>query len=158
MEAMSNTDTEADCNVLPLQEYKKCAGSHNEIRETKINLLSYGGSKIKALVDLNVRAILGLEARVKLKSIDRVNSLEISELSAKPNIISLSGIFKSKEDVLNNYSSVFNGLGVFPMEYSMKLKDNAIPKVFPIRTVPHSLLNQYKISLDKLEKQGEILL
>jgi len=53
-------------------------------------------------------------------------------------------------DVLDNYSTVFTGLGNIPDEYSIQLKPNAIP----VTNVPHrisiNIQDKLKCELDRL--------
>lgn len=169
-------DTGADCNVLPVQIYKECAGSDNILQETKVGLSSYGGSPIAVLgktkfvcvikgnkvlleffvVNMNCKAILGLEACVALNLVERVNdeNNKVLMLSSENSQQSIS--FTSKQDLIIKYRTNFSGLGTFPMEYKIRLNDNAVPKIFPPRRIPHNLLPQYKLALDSLEKQGVI--
>ena len=58
----------------------------------------------------------------------------------------------SKEEVLAEYNNVFSGLGYIG-DYKIELKEEAIPKQDPPRSVPVALRDEFKAKLDELEKQ-----
>jgi hypothetical protein len=62
----------------------------------------------------------------------------------------------TKEQVLNTYSSVFNGIGKLPGELEIQLRDNLTPVVHPPRRVPIAIRDKLKIELDRMESLGII--
>ena len=82
--------------------------------------------------------ILGLKALTQLNLVQRINAIHINT--------------KQKPNLLDNYKDVFQGVGQLPGEYSIKLKENAEPVVYPVRRVPESIKLKLKESLDNMVK------
>ncbi|CAI6370305.1 unnamed protein product [Macrosiphum euphorbiae] len=147
-------DTEAQLNVMPLKEFKKL---NKNLEKSSVVIKSFGGFKIESLekvkvnlknskneistyfevVNYNDLLILGLKDCIKLnyeiKEVNEINSC------------------KTEKDVfLQKYNDIFNGLGKFPEKISIKVKDDANPKIFPPRRVPYKIVNKLKETLDKM--------
>ena len=60
--------------------------------------------------------------------------------------------FTSK--IKQKYSDLFTGIGNMHTEINIKLKDNAIPYVAPIRRVAHALQEPLRLELEKLVDEG----
>ena len=161
-------DTGAEVSVLPLTTLRKC-NLENQLKPTKVCLVSYGSSDFKikpegkvsflckangneAWVDFvvvnvdNQLPLLGLTACLALKLIKRLASI-----SQGPYVT-----FNSLNDVTKKYKSVFDGLGEFPKEHHITLKNDAVPHIQPPRRVPRALYDRLKIKLEQLEAQGVI--
>ena len=64
---------------------------------------------------------------------------------------------KEEQSVLEHFSSIFEGLGKFEGDYTVKLQDNAKPfAVITPRRVPIPLLETVRKELDRIEKMGVI--
>ncbi|XP_057662269.1 uncharacterized protein K02A2.6-like [Diorhabda carinulata] len=165
--AVDTVDTGAQCNILPAKILRMVAPSAL-IKPQQIDLTAYGGARIdvKGSTELNCkirgencilkflivnaegRPILGLKSSLNLNLIQTVNSMNYSNNLP---------LFSSKEDAINKYKTVFEGLGTFPGEpYKFTLKPDANPCVFPARRIPKSLLPEFQNLLNRLEKQGVI--
>ncbi|XP_031334069.1 uncharacterized protein K02A2.6-like [Photinus pyralis] len=156
-------DTGAEVSVLPvniLETLPKC-----RIEKSNVSLVSYGSTKFKitpvgeaelkckvnkyvcnikfVIVDTRDQMpLLGLQDCIRLHLIKRVDELQAS--------------FKSSEDVVNRFPSVFQGLGTFPNKHHITLNENVSPTVAPIRRVPQILHNRLKLKLEELEKSNSI--
>ena len=64
----------------------------------------------------------------------------------------LSEVFKCEME--SEYPELLKGIGCMDAEISIKLKEDAIPHVEPIRHVPHAMQELPKMELDKLCKEG----
>ena len=62
----------------------------------------------------------------------------------------------SKEQILETYKDVFEGLGTFSTPYEIQLKADAKPSIQPTRTVPYPKQAKLKELLDKMTTQGII--
>ena len=51
-----------------------------------------------------------------------------------------------------NYKGVFVGIGKFPIEHEIKLKDNCVPVVRPPRRIPFKFRDLVKKKLDDMEQ------
>uniref|UniRef100_A0A2S2PCF5 RNA-directed DNA polymerase n=1 Tax=Schizaphis graminum TaxID=13262 RepID=A0A2S2PCF5_SCHGA len=152
-------DTGSDVNLLTLNDFNliknNCPYKKLVVNRQPINLLAYGGSNINTYftVDLKVKlrekeyilnfvivenhckAILGLHSCINLGLINKVENVD--------KILSLN-------DVLENYSTVFTGLGNFPDKYSIQLKPDAIPVTNVPHRVPINIQDKLKCELDRL--------
>lgn len=90
-----------------------------------------------AVVDINCQPLLGLDACSKLNLIKRVDNLKTG---------------CSKEEIIEEYSDVFKGMGKMPFLHKIEIKEGAIPVVNSPRRVPLSLSERLKTTLDGLEK------
>ena len=61
-----------------------------------------------------------------------------------------------RDQLIETYSDVFNGLGLLPGEHTIRLKDDVCPVVHSARKVPHRLRDQFKTELDKMIEDGII--
>ena len=83
--------------------------------------------------------VLGLQACIDLKLFELV-------LSAT----------QEQKNLMKEFSDVFDGLGVFPGEHSLKLDPSVPPVIHPPRRVPHALHNSVKRELERMESLGVI--
>ena len=145
-------DTGAEASVLPLKAYRRLKNKP-PIEHTTTKLSAYGGStitpvgtctlnckrKLKAvqvtffITSKAVQPILGLRDCITLGLIQRIHTIQISDMS--------------KEMIKVEYADVFKGLGNLGT-YHITLKDNVVPVIHPARRVPHSLLDKLKQCLD----------
>ena len=59
-----------------------------------------------------------------------------------------------QKPLLREYKDVFEGIGQFKGQCSIKLKDNATPVVCATRKVPHALQEKLKAELSSMENKG----
>ena len=157
-------DTGAQCNVLPAGLLAMC-NDHQQIQPCSAWIITYDGSRVKAegtitlkcniagkiqclqfyVVKYNAQPILGLKTCIELNLIKRVNELQINSK------------LNSKEMIINEFKTVFEGLGKFPgPPCKLTLNEDAVAKVFPPRRIPKSLTPSIKFAVDKLLEQKVI--
>ncbi|KAJ8412727.1 hypothetical protein AAFF_G00116780 [Aldrovandia affinis] len=88
-------------------------------------------------------ALLGRQAYVQLDLIRRVEALARSAPA-------------TKQDLLQQYSSVFEGLGEFPGEHHICTDPKVPPVIHGCRRIPYSVYDRLKDTLDDLQKRGVI--
>ncbi|KAI5731889.1 hypothetical protein M8J77_017897 [Diaphorina citri] len=155
-------DTGSEANILP-SKYLHFLKPRPEMKKSNVRLEAYGGNHIFPkgsisvlletkdrivqadflVVDLNSSVpILGLNSCVDLNLIKKVNLL-------------LTGN-DDKSKFVNKNSDVFTGIGCFPDQCSLQLKEGAIPKASPCRRVPIKIKDRLKDTLDALVSKGII--
>ena len=85
--------------------------------------------------------IFGLKTCLELNLISRLYSLSESPTS---------------EEILENFSDVFEGLGFLSTEYKIQLEKDAKPVVHPPRKIPFAMKNKVKDELCRLERMRVI--
>jgi len=63
---------------------------------------------------------------------------------------------KSTDDLVSQYPGRFEGIGLFPGQFHITLKEKAEPVVQPPRKYPIHLKDKLKMELDKMEDMGVI--
>ena len=58
---------------------------------------------------------------------------------------------QSIDSMLQEYADVFKGIGQFPGEHTIRLTDNAEPKVYPLRRVPIAMQEKFKAELKRMQ-------
>lgn len=91
--------------------------------------------------------LLGLKECIDLSLVKRIDHIEYGTEYVR---------FNSLEDVIKKYASVFEGLGKFPMQHHISLKEGVRPHVSAIRRVPQVLHERLKNKLCDLESKGII--
>ena len=158
-------DTGAQVSILTPKDYHLLGES--ELAPTTQRLFSYSGGKLDVIgkcklqcqhkrmspqelhfyvVDTKCSSVLSLQACLSLQLIQLVLSVEQQQ--------QLSNIQSIKE-LLDEYSDVFNGLGLFPGEYYINVDPNVPPVVHAPRRVPFTLKARLK-ELDKMQQQGVV--
>lgn len=146
-------DTGASVNILPLRIFKILNKQNNlKLIKTEVTLEAFGGFKIEPLglirvncsfrninimlnfivADGNVNPILGLSACMNFGLVGRIDAVEML----------------SREQFVQQYSEVFNGLGELKVNQKLDIKSTAIPKAKPPRRIPLKLNGKVK---DKLQ-------
>lgn len=151
-------DTGADVNIIPLNKLKQLNVTESELTRTSIKLHGYSGSELKVvgkcflklkyktniyildflIVDTDSSPILGHSSCQQLNLIKRVFSVN------------------TKNNILDEYSDVFVGLGCLPGTYKIELKDNVTPVVHAPRKLPEALKDKIKSKLTEMQAQGII--
>ena len=176
-------DTGAQCNVLPLQVYRKASKDEKleKVNRTQASLVAYGGSKIKVigrvsirvwrnersclldcrLVDSEeIRPILGIKsclARniIQYKDNDLLNKPETGGSSVYAIEDQPSSV--TKEELMLKFPDVFGeGLGQLDGQYKIRLDETVPPVQHAPRRIAVALRPQLKDTLDALEAQGII--
>lgn len=162
-------DSGADTNCMPLNVFRKLTG-HQQIPVHRSNakLSGYGKYSIDHVGKVNLRCkakngrsaaydfyvttadgppILGREACSELGLVKLIHTNNLNSRLKK---------FMSQEQLVNENSDVFNGLGQFKEPYDIKLKPDVSPKVHPPRRVPLAIHARLKQKLDEMESTGVI--
>lgn len=160
-------DSGAEANILPLHTAKLL--KLKSLDKTKTVLISLGNQRIKLegevvldctiknkserhkikflIVDIsNAIPILGLDACRLLKSIGRIDTVTLTNLEGKVN---------NKEQIVESYSDIFEGLGAFiGKKYHITLDQEVTPVISPNRRVPFSIIPELKDTIKSLEKRN----
>ena len=97
------------------------------------------------IVKEDLTPILGLRASEAM-SLLTINNDNFKE--ARINEITV----QSQEDIANSFPTVFDdGIGSLPEEQHLVVNQEIKPTVNPVRRVPHSLVNDLKRELNKME-------
>ncbi len=153
-------DTGAQCNVLPLSTYHKLIGTKGKLSKSKVKLISFSGhrttpeGKIVTLiqhknkyypvefqvVDIqHTTPILGVLTSQELGLVKRMHTVSTE-----------------RQDILNNYPDLFEGLGCLPIEHHIELNKTVKPVVHPPRRVPEAIRSRVTKELHRMEEEGVI--
>ena len=174
-------DTGAQCNVIPLDLYKKAAQDPTLTRVTKSTgkIVAYGGSTIPVMgtVMLNIRRKKA-QHRIKCKLVpgNKIRPLLGRSACLGMNIISyldndsismpevgkafVFTISQPKQplgqaELIQRFPQVFReGVGCLKGEYRIQLDPQQTPVQHPPRRVPVALRDRLKATLDDLERDG----
>lgn len=156
-------DTGSSVNILPLKHFQKLK-IVTPLEPPEHKLTSYTGD----MLSVNGKITLPCSHKdVKLNS-----PFYVVENSAPP-LISLQtsidlGLVKltysvenlhasmTKQDVLDEYGELFQGIGLFPGKSKLHLKSDAVPVVNPPRRIPEALRDRVKTELHRMENNGII--
>ena len=152
-------DTGAQVNEIPLELFlkRKC----DNLEETTQKLCGYGGKPLKVegkctlsrqykerkemleffVVSTQAPPVLGLPSFLSLKLIQLILSVE-----------KMQNPGQNQNDMLKEYSDVFEGLGTFPGVRKIHLKPETEPVVHPPRRIPVALRE-----LKRMENLGVIV-
>ena len=162
-------DPGATCNVLPFKDYVRVTGDQKgeKLEAKSIRIDTYGGARIRVAgsTDLQLKDLRGKKysMRIVVVYLD-ANPLLSLQTSKDLGIISFPGEYVGalgakgwlKEEIIEEYRDVFDGLGCLEGTYSIVIDDSVQPVIHPPRKVPVSLRDQIKDHLDQLVKD-EIL-
>lgn len=151
-------DTGAQVNVLPMHSYQKLT-KPPPLGQTKQKLYAYSGQA------LSIKGQITMECKYKDKTLplqfivaDKCHTQPILGLKSSLDldliklVLSVSEPFLTKESVLSEYKTAFNGLGALDGDITVHLKPNSTPKVHPPRRVPHALNDRVQEELKRMEK------
>ena len=149
-------DTGASCNVMSMNTYQALAS--DKLVKSKTRLESYGGHKLSVVGKWCYVA----EYDNKLYPLDFIvvkemaNTLLGLQSCVHLGIVKQASEVTDRDQLIETYSDVFNGLGLLPGEHTIRLKDDVTPVVYSARKVPHRLRDQLKAELDKMVEDGII--
>ena len=176
-------DTGAQCNVLPLQVYRKASKDEKleKVNRTQASLVVYGGSKIKVigcvsirfwrnegsclldcrLVDSEeIRPILGIKSCLAMNIIQcKDNDLLNKPKTGGSSVYAIEDQPSpvTKEELMLKFPDVFGeGLGQLDGQYKIRLDETVPPVQHVPRCIPVALRPQLKDTLDALEAEGII--
>ena len=147
---------------------------NKKLKLSKIKLSAYNNTRLEIEGEIDVKIkfkhatdninfiviktddkpILGLETCIKLKIINKLESIDSAKKVTQDAEKSMNKTnFKDKDEILLAYKEVFSGLGKFPGKpYSIQLKEDAIPVTYSPRRIPKRLQERLRETLDRLEK------
>lgn len=149
-------DTGASTNVIPTSVYKKLKIQHT-LQPSSRPLYGYGGEQLAVqgkcnvncqykdiklllrvhVVDTNAPPVLGLKACLDFKLIKLIMSVSNTPCMS----------------IMDEFSDVFTGIGLFPGECTIHIDPNAVPVIHPPRRVPLALRDRLQDELKSMEKQ-----
>lgn len=153
-------DTGAEVNIISLEIVKNLKQDHNIVK-TKIVLQVYGGFRLKPIgviqltckhkdikldlnfvvVDMVDKCLLWLPACTQLNLIKQINNI---------NCIS------DKQAFLEKNKDLFEGLGTFREELTIKMKPGALSTAKPPRRIPLAIKHRLKLKPVQMEKNHVI--
>lgn len=162
-EVRCKVDTGAQINCIPMHTFKKLNCTF-PLEPSRTLLTSYSGDRLKVHGKVNLTC--------QYKERTTKTDFFVVESSAQP-LLSLQtsldlGLLKltysvdngqthlEKNDVMQEYGDLFDGIGMFSGTCTLHLKENAIPVVCPPRKVPYGLQDKLKTELDSMEAKGII--
>ncbi|XP_056639844.1 uncharacterized protein LOC130447174 [Diorhabda sublineata] len=159
-------DTGCEVSILTLNIVKKL-GLLDKMQKSKVKLALYGirdyvfaplgEITLKCQVNDNVRNIFfAVCDNNELPLLSCADCIDLNLVKRVDSIVDDSGQFISLDHVVKRYPVVFEGLGSFPREHHITLKEGTVSVVQPLRRIPIALHDCLKLKLDDLEKQGII--
>lgn len=161
-------DTGAMANLITLKDFNVL--DHKPVRENKkVRLRAYNGQMIETqgvcrlqvqnkhimrnlpfvIVPKGKDSLLGDQACEEMGLVKRV--LNIVKTERKEQSPQLKNVTTSQADYWEaQYPNIFDGIGVLPFTYSIKLKDNARPVVHVLRRIPVPLRKDHRKELDRM--------
>ena len=101
-------------------------------------------TKLPNTLNLDSKPILGAKSCEKHGLVARVNQVEKQSTDIS-------------SDIKKRYSSVFEGLGCIPGQYSIKTDPEVTPVIHAPRQIPVALRDKVKTELDRMEVEGVII-
>lgn len=154
-------DSGADCNTLSLELYNKIKDKNVKLTDVQTVLIVYNGEKVKTVGCVELECVVrGRKENIKFSVID----LPVKPVIGLPDCVRLKFLCKLDEmtqsssdklKFIHNNKDVFKGLGNIGT-YKIKLCDEAIPVIKPIRRVPQAIKDRLKLSLDNYERRDII--
>ena len=156
-------DSGSEANIIPKKIFDKI---HNTTLKPSIcNLVTYSGERFRpeGETTLNIRGrglrfhvttrggpILGLDACLELKIIERIDMLDEDEAQEDMSIST------DADNLVNTYADVFKGLGTIMVNAHIHVDKTVTPVVDPPRRIPHAIEKKVKEELEKMIKLGVI--
>ncbi|XP_037828511.1 uncharacterized protein K02A2.6-like [Lucilia sericata] len=154
-------DTGAQANIMSFETINILNMKHM-IKNTNVKIFTFSGELLKVLgfADLSViyegqifnikfyivniicRNIIGLESAIKLNLIRNINMIEYGNLRINK--------------LIENYSDIFNGLGLLQNKCNLKIRENISPIVDPPRKIPFKLHDKLKNELKRMTELNVI--
>ncbi|XP_063917307.1 uncharacterized protein K02A2.6-like [Zophobas morio] len=164
-------DTGAMANILPVQNYLDLNIPLSLIKPSKITLKSYTGDKLPLLghcqlncqhqnntynlrfyvINDSSEPLLGLNTCIELELITKNEAKSEIKDSKIINTVENCNQVPLNDKITNSFGDVFTGIGCINPLYHIQIEENAQPIISPIRRVPFALMDQLKLTLNKLE-------
>ncbi len=154
-------DTGAQCSVMPTKLYTKLFPD-TQLQKSRVRLLSYSGHKI--VPDGQAQVLCEHKGKFYTITIQVIPSdsppilgrNESGQIGVVKRIFSVATGKLTSENVFEEYSDVFKGIGDIPGEYHIKVDPNIKPVQHPPRKVPVALRAKVKAELQRMEDLGVI--
>ena len=152
-------DSGSDANIIPRKVFDRL--QNKTLKPSKCNLVTYSGERFRpeGETTLTIRGealrfqvtskggpILGTDACVLLKLIERIDALDEEDIS----------LSKDADNLVNTYADVFKGLGTIMVNAKIHIDKTITPIVDPPRRIPHAIASNVKKELDKMIRLGVI--
>ncbi|XP_046544509.1 uncharacterized protein K02A2.6-like [Haliotis rubra] len=154
-------DTGAMMNIIPEKLYQsKEINKTTALEPTLTNLLAYGGIRIqgkrgKVTLDCTHKNLTSAEDFIVL---DTEGPPIIGlQTCLRLNILQLPCTVDKQREVMDEYADVFEGLGLFPGEHSIRTNPEILPAVNAPRNVPVALRNKVKEEIERMENIGVLI-
>lgn len=148
-------DTGADINVLPMKYFEQVFRDI-ELEPLNSTVIAYGGFQLNAKGTLNVKCTPENREPVFIKFVVvETNCIPILSLNTcvQLNLISrINEVQNEKDSFIRQNAVIFEGLGKFPFEYRIRLKEGSVPVVKPVRRIPETIKSKLKDALNTMEK------
>ena len=175
-------DSGAQCNVLPLEMYKRATKDvqMNDVTKCQSSILAFGGSRLTVvgevrvrvwrddykcilickLVDSdNIRPILGRKACVGMKLIQYTDNDALHKPATRDaQVYAVEGALISRAAITEKSATVFgDGISELEGEHRIRLDDAIDPIQHAPRRVPEDLRDRLKATLDDMARDHESL-
>lgn len=147
-------DSGSDVNILPYKLFQKLNKSNMKLIDCNANLKAYGGfllkpcGMVKLLIELPDE--LSTEDWFMILDCDTVPILGRDACSNLNLIKRVYNISDEKEAFISENKHLFEGLGKFPQQLELVLRENAVPIAKPPRRIPLAIKDKVKEALNKL--------
>ena len=158
-------DTLSQCTVIPYNVYS-CFRDRLDLHDSNVVIKGFGGSKVKSLgyIMLPVQykgQTYSVRCEVVQSNVAKVNILsnfDSVNLGLVRRIMSVdkTDLPTSTNEIMKQYSKVFDGIGKLPGKYQLKVKENAIPVARTSRPISVALRAATLKKLEELEKMDII--
>ena len=159
-------DSGAQINTINEGLYMKFKQKH-KLLQTKIKIQAYFGGMMNPLgkvilpikinknvyreefivIKGNFEPLLGLTSCLKLNLISRLDAIHVNKSKE---------LKDERQEFIDHYHRVFEGLGKFDRNFKMHIKDNAVPFAGSPRRIPLKLKDKVLIKLNEMEELGVI--
>lgn len=156
-------DTGSPVSIISSQEASQVPGL--SVRKTNLKLRSFTGQKLKVIGEAAVTVKhAGQEKQVRVIVCDQPSRMpllgrewlreikmdwkEVWTLSQQQRPLTLQAVIASNEEVFKP------GLGEMTVEAHLTLKQDAVPKTVPARSIPYALLPKVNEELDRWVEEG----
>lgn len=159
-------DTGATCNIIGKRNLKRLFQFRDVIvKKTSTRLKSFGGSVIQPIGKIIVECKRKKECfpiefeivehdHIPLLSAKTCEDMGFIKISST--IRQLNDATKDANDIVNEFSDVFEGLGCFAGKVKLEVYENAMPVVQKPRRIATAFNKELKAQLDEMERKGVI--
>lgn len=143
-------DTGSQVNIISTDILNKLYVK-NLLKKTKVNIFTFSGEKLKVLGSVDLKIVYENQSHIlnffvvnmKCKNIIGLQSARDMFLIKNVNLLSVNNI-------IENYSEVFCGLGLLHSECNLEIRKDISPVVDPPRKIPFRLYDALKMELKRM--------